>query len=163
MAGSISEKDTRSPIPINIEQPISADRTENRNEPERSIRGLRWFLICIAIFSADLLYGLDNTIVADIQGSIAETFDEYTQLGWLGVGFTLGSVVLILPLGKAYAVFNTKWLFISCVSMFAAGSALCGGAPNMSAIIVGRVWAGAGGAGMYLGYVHDPSRRSYCF
>lgn len=36
--------------------------------------------------------------------------------------------------------------------MFSAGSALCGAAPNMNALIVGRVWAGAGGAGMYLGY-----------
>jgi len=35
--------------------------------------------------------------------------------------------------------------------MFEAGSALCGGAPSMNALIVGRVWAGAGGAGMYLG------------
>lgn len=37
--------------------------------------------------------------------------------------------------------------------MFEAGSALCGGAPNMNALIVGRIWAGMGGAGIYLGYV----------
>ena len=36
--------------------------------------------------------------------------------------------------------------------MFEAGSALCGAAPGMDALIVGRVWAGAGGAGMYLGW-----------
>jgi MFS family permease len=94
---------------------------------------------------------LDNTIVADIQGAVAGAFDEYSRLGWLGVGFTLGSVVFILPLGKAYAIFDTKWLFLGCLTMFAAGSALCGAAPSMNAIIIGRVWAGAGGAGMYLG------------
>jgi MFS family permease len=118
---------------------------------ERTVTGIRWLLVCIAVFSANLLYGLDNTIVADIQGAIADTFDEYTQLGWLGVGFTLGSVVFILPLGKAYAIFDTKWMFIGCLTMFAAGSALCGAAPNMKGMIFGRVWAGAGGAGMYLG------------
>ncbi|KAH8693250.1 MFS transporter [Talaromyces proteolyticus] len=118
---------------------------------QRSIQGIRWLLLCIAVFSANLLYGLDNTIVADIQGAVAGTFNEYAQIGWLGVGFTLGSVVFILPLGKAYAIFDTKWLFIGCLTMFAAGSALCGGAPSMNAIIIGRVWAGAGGAGMYLG------------
>jgi MFS family permease len=32
-----------------------------------------------------------------------------------------------------------------------AASALCGAAPNMNAEIVGRVLAGAGGNGMYLG------------
>lgn len=118
---------------------------------ERSVRGVRWFLVCIAIFSANLLYGLDNTIVADLQGAITETYQDYTQIGWLGIGFTLGSVACILPLGKAYAIFDVKWLFIGCLTMFAAGSALCGGSPSMNAIIVGRVWAGGGGAGMYLG------------
>ncbi|CAH0020373.1 unnamed protein product [Clonostachys rhizophaga] len=122
----------------------SADR-------QRTIVGFRWIVICIAIFSANLLYGLDTTIAADIQGAISETFNNVTQLGWLGVGFNLGSTVAILPVGKAYGIFDTKWLYIICLIMFAAGSALCGGAPNMNAMIVGRIWAGVGGAGMYLG------------
>ena len=42
-------------------------------------------------------------------------------------------------------------LYVGSLVMFEAGSALCGGAPSMDALIVGRVWAGAGGAGMYLG------------
>ncbi|OTA91149.1 hypothetical protein M434DRAFT_22550 [Hypoxylon sp. CO27-5] len=97
------------------------------------------------------LYGLDTTIVADIQGAVSETYDNVAQLGWLGVGFTLGSTVMILPLGKAFGVFDNKWIFIGCLLNFAAASALCGAAPSMNAMIVGRVWAGAGGAGMYLG------------
>ena len=60
---------------------------------------------------------------------------------------------LVTCRGKAYAIFDVKWLYIGSLTMFAAGSALCGAAPNMKALIVGRVWAGAGGAGMYLGYV----------
>ncbi|EED13368.1 conserved hypothetical protein [Talaromyces stipitatus ATCC 10500] len=131
------------------ENSTSASKTPE--EVKRSVTGFRWLLVCIAIFSANLLYGLDNTVVGDIQGAIADTFDDYTQLGWLGVGFTLGSVVFILPLGKAYAIFDTKWTFIGCLTMFAAGSTLCGASPNMIAMIFGRVWAGAGGAGMYLG------------
>lgn len=41
---------------------------------------------------------------------------------------------------------------MASLTVFAAGSALCGAAPNMNALIIGRVIAGAGGAGMYLGY-----------
>lgn len=125
--------------------------SEDASVPQRNIRGLRWVIVCIAVFSANILYGLDTTIAADIQGPVAATFNSVDQLGWLGVGFTLGATALILPLGKAYGIFDTKWLFIGCVTTFAAGSALCGAAPNMRAMIVGRVWAGAGGAGMYLG------------
>lgn len=120
-------------------------------EPERHITGIRWLLVCVAIFSANILYGLDTTIVADIQGAVSVTFSNVTQLGWLGIGFTLGSTVAILPLGKAYGVFDNKWIFTGCLVNFAAASALCGAAPNMQAMIVGRVWAGVGGAGMYLG------------
>jgi Major Facilitator Superfamily len=127
---------------------IVNDGFEQRPELGR----FRWFFVCVGIFSANVLYGLDTTIAADIQASVSETYDNVNQLGWLGVGFTLGSTVAILPLGKAYGIFDTKWLFIGCLTMFAAGSALCAAAPSMNAIIVGRVWAGAGGAGMYLGY-----------
>ncbi|KAJ5495496.1 Phomenoic acid biosynthesis cluster MFS-type transporter [Penicillium diatomitis] len=38
-----------------------------------------------------------------------------------------------------------------CVVLFMAGSALCGAAPDMKSMIVGRAMAGAGGSGMYFG------------
>jgi MFS family permease len=107
--------------------------------------------VCIAIFSTNPLYGLDKTIVTDIQVPISDTFQNVAQLGWLGIGFTLGSTVMIFPLCKAYGTFDNKWVFIACLLNFALASALCGTATNMDAMIVGRVWAGAGGAGMYLG------------
>lgn len=69
----------------------------------------------------------------------------------LGIGFPLGSVATILSIGRAYGLFDNKWIYICSLVTFEAGSALCGGAPNMDAMIVGRVWAGVGGAGMYLG------------
>jgi MFS family permease len=147
----------------------------NQSSTGRSIQGTRWFLVCLAIFSCNLLYGLDNTIVADIQAAVIDTFGDVPKLGWLGFGFPLGSIAVILPMcvkssswqkgnlshetvwadrfprGKSYAMFDTKWLYFFSLTMFAAGSALCGGAPSMDALIIGRVWAGAGGAGMYLG------------
>jgi len=58
---------------------------------------------------------------------------------------------LMMLSGKAYGIFNVKWLHVGCVTVFAIGSAICGAAPNMNALIVGRVIAGIGGAGMYLG------------
>ncbi|KAL8861121.1 MAG: hypothetical protein Q9178_002335 [Gyalolechia marmorata] len=54
----------------------------------------------------------------------------------------------IVPL---YNLFNAKWVYIASFVLFQASSALCGGAPNMTAEIIGRVFAGTGGNGMYLG------------
>lgn len=145
IAETQGQRETQETLP---NEPISE---KNSNTQQRSVRGFRWLLVCLSIFSANLLFGLDNTIAADIQGAVSETYSNTGQLGWLGVGFALGSAAGILPLGKAYGIFDNKWVFISCLVNFAAASALCGAAPNMEAMIVGRVWAGFGGAGMYLG------------
>ncbi len=57
----------------------------------------------------------------------------------------------MLPFSKLYGIFDAKSLYLGSVILFMAGSALCGGAPNMNAFIVGRVIAGVRGNGMYLG------------
>jgi MFS family permease len=120
------------------------------NEP-RKITGITWFLTCLSLYVAALNYGLDTTIAADIQGAVIETFAEASALAWVGAAFPLGSVAVILPYGALYANFNQKWLYIAGIVLFEAGSALCGGAPDMNALVVGRVVAGIGGTGMYLG------------
>jgi MFS family permease len=133
---------------------VPADNDANPPASARPYTRLKWFLICIAVYSSAFLYGLDNTIVADIQAAAVETFGAVEKLGWLGIGFPLGSIATILSIGKAYSIFNVKWMYIASLVIFEAGSALCGGAPSMNALIVGRVWAGAGGAGMYLGVLN---------
>lgn len=50
--------------------------------------------------------------------------------------------------GKIYGQFNAKWLYLTCVFLFEVGSAVCGAAPTMDALIGGRVLAGLGGAGL---------------
>lgn len=121
------------------------------NDNIRKITGIRWVLVCLGLYATALMYGLDTTIAADIQAAVIDTYDEVTQLAWIGAGFPLGSVGVILPYGALYANFNMKWLCIGGIALFQAGSALCGAAPTMNALIVGRVLAGAGGTGMYLG------------
>ncbi len=100
------------------------------------------------------LYGLDTTIAADIQPDIVKAFGQIQKLSWIGTGFPLGSVATILPIGYAYGLFNIKHFFIISLVLFEIGSAICGAAPTMDALIVGRVIAGVGGAGMYLGVLN---------
>lgn len=63
----------------------------------------------------------------------------------------MASAATILTINRAYGLFNVKVLLNLSVVVFEVGSALCGAAPTSSALIVGRVIAGVGGAGMYLG------------
>lgn len=114
------------------------------------------------------MYSLDGTIVADLVPSIVNDFDSVTLLPWLSVGFMVGSVITVLPLGKLYAKYNAKWLYIVSVVIFLASSALCGASPTMNAMIVGRVFLGMSGNGIYFGimtllsvYTNDRERPAY--
>ena len=64
----------------------------------QSIRGWRWIAICLSVYSSCFLYGLDTTIVADIQANAAETFGAVEKLAWLSTGFSLGSIAIIMSL-----------------------------------------------------------------
>jgi MFS family permease len=117
----------------------------------RQVVGLKWFLVCISLYTSAFLYGLDTTIAADVQGAVITSFGHIEQLAWIGAGFPLGSVSVIILVGALYTSFNMKWIFIGGLVLFEVGSVICGAAPSMNAIIVGRVIAGAGGSGIYLG------------
>lgn len=86
-----------------------------------------------------------------VQASVYEDLGDIEKLPWVGIGFPLGSVAVILFVGKLYGTFEIKWLTIASIILFEAGSALCGAAPDADSLIVGRVIAGVGGSGMYLG------------
>ncbi|KAM5490307.1 hypothetical protein MaudMau93_002505 [Microsporum audouinii] len=130
----------------------------------RRPEGWAWTLAVIVLLASAFLYGLDTTIVADVQAPVVEQFGAVQKLSWLGSGFPLGSVATILPIGALYNIFSIKAIYIASIVLFEAGSALCGAAPNMNALIIGRVVAGIGGSGMYLGVltyfsVFVPERR----
>ena len=56
--------------------------------------------------------------------------------------------------GKIFAQFETKKSFLITVILFEVGSAVCGAAPTMNALIVGRTICGIGGSGIYLGAIN---------
>jgi hypothetical protein len=70
--------------------------------------GWKWAVAIAALYSTALLYGLDTTIAADVQPAIVSSFGSIGKIAWIGAGFPLGSIAVILPLGVAYGLFNIK-------------------------------------------------------
>ncbi|KAI8932349.1 hypothetical protein NX059_010542 [Plenodomus lindquistii] len=137
---SDSEKgmnDPRSPVP--------------ESEETRKITGFKWFLFVSSTLTSIFVYSLDNTIVANIIPEMINDLDAIQDLPWISVGFMIGGMATVLPFGKLYAIYDSKWVYILSTVVFLAASALCGAAPTIDAEIVGRVIAGAGGNGMYFG------------
>jgi MFS family permease len=119
--------------------------------PHTRLTSLQWALVVAGTLSSIFLYSLDNTVVADVTPAAVNAFGDVLKLPWLSVGFLLGGIGVVLPLGRVFGLFDAKWLYVASCVVFNVGSAVCAAAPSMDALIVGRVLAGAGGNGMYLG------------
>jgi hypothetical protein len=57
----------------------------------RSIQGLRWVVVVLAILTSTFFYGLDNTVVADIQPTVVHRFNAIDRLPWISVTFLIGA------------------------------------------------------------------------
>ncbi|KAI1407129.1 major facilitator superfamily-domain-containing protein [Hypoxylon sp. FL1857] len=110
-----------------------------------------WICVFVSLISSIFLFALDNTIVADVQPKIIETLGDVDKLPWVSVSYPLGVIAFNLLLTNLYLLFDNKLLFIVGVVLFDAGSAICGAAPNMTALIFGRIICGLGGANLYIG------------
>ena len=71
----------------------------SHSSPERSVHGVSWLLVVISLISATVLWGLDGTIVADIQATFVNDshFSGQTglELGGLLPGCRCYSVVMV--------------------------------------------------------------------
>lgn len=142
------------PRSSDIDKPRGIERipeTGHAPPPPRALSGVRWFVVVLAILSSTFLFALDNTVVADVQAQIVVQFDAVDRLAWLSVAFVMAAVSTNLLFGQLYSQLWPKRLYIGSVLLFEVGSAVCGSAPNLDALIVGRALCGFGGSGMYLG------------
>ncbi|KAI9653106.1 MAG: hypothetical protein M1831_006190 [Alyxoria varia] len=137
-------------IAVEASQADSQPMDQDDSSP-RQMSGWKWVLISSTVLFATLLMALDNTVVADLQPRIVEALGEISKFPWINVSFSLGSVASSLLWGKMYAMFEAKMLFITAVIVFEIGCAICGAAPSMDALIIGRTVTGIGGNGLYLG------------
>jgi hypothetical protein len=80
---------------VQIIQQTSTPDVE-REEPPRDLKGIKWIICVLSIFSSVFLYALDNTIVATIQPSIIDAFGHLEKLPWVSVAFQVTSVALAL-------------------------------------------------------------------
>ncbi|KAK0526453.1 hypothetical protein OC842_005188 [Tilletia horrida] len=131
----------------------AATEQSSPSKPEEPSHGrllpLTQFLtvyFCLAL--AILLTSLDQTIAACITPTISTEFGSSSQSSWIGTAFLLTSTVFQPLYGRFCDVFGRKMLFLIAQILFLGGTALCGAAPSMTALIIGRAIAGMGGAGL---------------
>ncbi len=90
------------------------------------------------------LVALDATIIATASATIARDLGSFAQVPWLFSAYLLAQAVSTPLFGRLADVLGRKRLMLAGVGFFLVGSALCGAAWSMPALIVGRVLQGLG-------------------
>ncbi|KAF2490010.1 putative efflux pump antibiotic resistance protein [Lophium mytilinum] len=153
-ANSLPDNNAIEDRPKSPTETSTSDEKQNDHDPQprpRELRGWKWIMFISAIIFSTFLYAVDGTVVAVLQPVIVEEFGHVQDMAWLSVAFLLCATSSNLAWGRVYGNFNAKWFYIFHVFIFEVGSAICGTAPSMNIMILGRAIAGIGGSGQYIG------------
>ncbi|MDP9299320.1 MAG: DHA2 family efflux MFS transporter permease subunit [Actinomycetota bacterium] len=101
----------------------------------------------LATVAASGMASLDATVVNVALPHIGQDFGvSVSDLQWVLTGYLLSLASLILLGGALGDRFGRRKVFVIGTIWFAAGSLLCGAAPNIDVLVVARVLQGVGGA-----------------
>src|SRR6266508_4315587 len=96
-----------------------------------------------------LLAALDQTIVATALPRIVSDLGGLTSYSWVFTAYVLATTVTIPLYGKLGDIYGRRPLYIVAISIFIAGSALCGLAQSMTQLVAFRAVQGLGGGGLF--------------
>ena len=113
---------------------------------DTSARELR--LALSGLLLALTLAALDQNIVATALPRITGEFGSLQHLSWVVTSFIVASTVSAPLYGKLSDLYGRKPAFVASISIFLAGSALCGFAASMSQLIAFRAVQGLGAGGL---------------
>ena len=102
------------------------------------------------VLLALLLAALDQTIVATAGPAIQRDLDvSPATYPWITTAYLVASTVMVPIYGKLSDVFGRKPVLLAGVSIFLAGSLLCGLSPNVGMLITARAVQGLGAAALF--------------
>ncbi|OCF40914.1 aflatoxin efflux pump AFLT [Kwoniella heveanensis CBS 569] len=111
----------------------------------------RFWAIFLSLMISIFLFALDQLIVATAIPKITSEFNSLTKLSWLASGFFLTLLGFNLLYAQWMNIFPSKHVMLFAVVVFEIGSLVCGVAPSMDVLILGRAIAGLGASGIFSG------------
>src|SRR4051794_3353447 len=110
----------------------------------RARRGGKW-IVALAVTFGTLMGAIDASIVnvalSQIRGAVGATVQEIT---WISTGFAIATVMVMPLTGFFGRMFGQKRVYLACLVIFVAGSALCGLAWNLPSLVLFRALQGFG-------------------
>jgi MFS family permease len=120
-------------------QPVAPEQVPAARERRMVFTGLMLALTLAA---------LDQNIVATALPRITSELGGLEHLSWVVTGFVVASTVSAPLYGRLSDLYGRKRAFVVSITVFLIGSALCGLAGGMDALIVFRAIQGLGAGGL---------------
>jgi len=108
----------------------------------------KFILVYLIIIFALTMANLDTTIISTALPRISKEFKIYESYTWIITSYMLTNTAIQPMCGKLADIFSSRSLMIISFIIFTLSSLICGFAPNMSILIIGRSIQGIGGGGI---------------
>jgi len=106
-------------------------------------------VVMLALMSSLLLAALDQTIVASALPTIVSDLGSAGKLSWVITSYLLASIAVMPLYGKIGDLYGRKKILLLAISLFLAGSMLCGITNSLFTLVLARVVQGLGAGGLF--------------
>jgi MFS transporter, DHA2 family, multidrug resistance protein len=100
------------------------------------------FTVMVVAFMQILDTSVTNVILPHLQGSLSAGLDE---VSWVITSYLAANAVVIPATGWLVGLFGRKRVFLVCTTLFVVTSFLSGAAPDLTTLIIARIFQGLGG------------------
>jgi len=107
--------------------------------------GRKWaitFTVMVVAFMQILDTSVTNVILPHLQGSLSAGLDE---VSWVITSYLAANAVVIPATGWLTGLFGRRKFFLICATVFTVSSFLSGIAPDLTTLIIARIFQGLGG------------------
>jgi EmrB/QacA subfamily drug resistance transporter len=113
--------------------------------PQRVRPGIAVFLLAgLGGFLVSLDVSIANSLLPAIGADFKTT--DRAALSWIITGYAIVFAAVLVPAGRLADRTGRRRVYLGGLITFGVGSALCGGAPNLPLLLVGRILQGVGAA-----------------
>jgi MFS transporter, DHA2 family, multidrug resistance protein len=98
--------------------------------------------VMVVAFMQILDTSVTNVVLPHLQGSLSAGLDE---VSWVITSYLAANAVVIPATGWLVGLFGRKRLFLICTTLFVVSSFLSGAAPDLTTLIIARIFQGLGG------------------
>jgi len=141
---AMSSSTAAAPVPPAAPPPATAAALAGTTYSHRQI-----LTILSGLLLGMFLAALDQTVVATSIRTIADDLQGYALQAWATTAFLITSTISTPLYGKLSDIYGRKPFFLTAITVFVAGSMLCGLAQSMYELAAFRALQGLGAGGLF--------------